>query len=178
MTRFLHKTLRRFRDSEDGSAAVPFALWMPVMVGVILSTVELGAVTIRHQALERGLDQTVRDVRLGTGTIYDHASLKQSICEKAAALPDCMNTLQLEMVKLDLRNWTFPDPTADCVDTSLEVNPQREFTYGKDNEMMMLRACFKYTAVSPAGYLSSALQSDAQGYTAIISTAAFVQEPS
>lgn len=178
MTRTLFKALRRFRDSEDGSTMlIPFALWTPVLVGVVLSTIELGTVTIRHQALERSLDQSTRDVRLGTGTIYDHASLKQSICEKTNALPGCMENLQLEMIKLDLRDWSDPPASADCVDTALPVTPQRAFEYGKDNEMMLLRACYKYTPISPAGHLSSALQTDAQGYTAIVSYSAFVQEP-
>lgn len=178
MTRFIMKTLRRFRDSEDGSSVVPFALWTPVFLALVLSSIELGVVTLRHTTLERALDQTVRDVRLGTGTNYTHESLKQSICEKAPVLPDCMNMLQLEMVKLNMRQWSAPPASADCVDTAQAVNPLRSFEYGRDNEMMMLRACYKFKPISPSGGLAANLPADANGYTAVVSTSAFVQEPS
>ena len=178
MTYTLHKTLRRFRDSEEGSMVVPFALWLPLFVGIIVSGVELGAVTLRHTTLERALDQTVRDVKLGTGTIYDHASLKAAICENAGILPNCSENLQLEMIKMNMRNWQTPPTSADCIDTAAEVNPQRTFEYGRDNELMLLRACFKFRPFSPATQMSSGVMSDANGYTAIVSYSAFVQEPS
>lgn len=177
MTQTVFAKLRRFRDSEEGSMVVPFALWAPIIIGVVLSTIELGAVTIRHTALERALDETVRDVRLGTGTNFDHDDLKLSICKSAAVLPNCMDTLKLEMVKLNMRDWSTPISSADCVDVAQPVNPLRSFEYGGTNEVMMLRACFKYTPISPAGYMSSSLQADGSGYTAIVATSAFVQEP-
>ena len=71
---------RRFLQSEEGTSTVSFALWVPVFVGLVVSGLELAAVTVRHTVLESSLDKTVREVRLGTGTIYDHASLKASIC--------------------------------------------------------------------------------------------------
>ena len=43
--------------------------------------------------------------------------------------------------------------------------------------MMFLRACYKYTPITPAGTLSSNLPKDAEGYTALVATTAFVHEP-
>ncbi|KMK66335.1 TadE/TadG family type IV pilus assembly protein [Puniceibacterium sp. IMCC21224] len=177
MMRFISNRLRHFSDSEEGSMVVPFALWIPLFIGIIVSGIELGSVTIRNTAMERALDQTVRDVRLGTGTVFTHDSIKQEICDGAAVLPNCMSLLKLEMVRLDIRDWSDPERGADCVDTSLPVNPLREFENGGGNELMLLRACYKYKPISPATGLGSALAKDAQGYSAIISTAAFVQEP-
>lgn len=171
------KTLRRFRDSEEGSMVVPFALWTPVFLGLILSSIELGTVTIRHTALERAMDETVRDLRLGTGAANDHAALKASICDRAAVLPGCEDTLHLEMLRLDMRAWETPPLVADCVDVSETVNPQRNFSFGSSNEMMMLRACYKYKPITPAGTLSSSLPTDDDGYTALVATTAFVHEP-
>lgn len=177
MIGFIKTALRRFRNGEEGSVVVPFALWTPLMVGIALSTVEMGALTIRHTQLERALDQTIREVKLGTGTVYTHEELKQSICDRANALPDCMETLQLEMVGLDLRNWVQPDANADCVDTALEVTPQRHFEAGREHEMMLLRACYKYRPISPTSYLGSTMHTDAEGYTALVATGTFVHEP-
>ncbi|SEF52141.1 hypothetical protein SAMN04488045_0311 [Thalassococcus halodurans] len=169
---------RRFLKSEEGTSTVAFALWVPLFIGVIISGVELAALTARHTVLESSLDKTVREVRLGTGTIYDHNSLKTSICEKATILPECEANLQLEMVRLDLRDWTAPPAAVACVDTSDEVEPVVAFEYGRDNELMFLRACYRYKPVAPTTAMGSSLPKDSEGYTAIISTSAFVQEPS
>lgn len=177
MIGFIKNTLRRFRDSDEGSATVPFALWTPLMVGIALSAVEMGALTVRHTQLERALDQTIREVKLGTGSTYTHEELKEKICGRASVLTDCVNMLHLEMIGLDMRDWTPPPETADCVDTAATVTPQRNFTAGEQHEMMLLRACYKYKPISPTSYLASSLPKDQQGYTALVSTGTFVHEP-
>lgn len=177
MIRVVKNTLRRFRDSDEGSMVVPFALWTPVFLGLILSSIELGTVTIRHTALERAMDETVRELRLGTGTAADHATLKTQICNRAAVLPGCEDTLRLEMLRLDMRAWDTPPLVADCVDLAQTANPQRNFSFGNSNEMMFLRACYKYKPITPAGTLSSSLAKDAEGFTALVAQAAFVHEP-
>ncbi len=177
MIRYIKNPLRRFRDSEDGSMVVPVALWTPVFFGLILSTIELGTVTIRHTILERSLDMTIRDVRLGTGYQFSHATLKQTICDEAAILPDCMDNLHLEMVSLNMRDWTAPIASADCVDTTQAVTPQRTFQHGDSNEMMLIRACYKFKPFTPAAALNASLPKDSEGYTALVSYSAFVHEP-
>ena len=82
------------------------------------------------------------------------------------------------MVTLNMRSWREPEANADCVDTSTgEVTPQRTFEHGQEHETMMLRACYKYRPISPTSYLAAELPKDAQGYTALVSTASFVHEP-
>ncbi|SFQ12668.1 TadE-like protein [Roseivivax halotolerans] len=185
MMRSLLNPTRGFWRDEDGSSVVPFALWAPVFVAVILSGVELATLTARHTSLEQALDLTVRDVRLGTGTTYTRASLKEAICDRASILPDCIENLQLEMVSLDLRDWTDPPSQAACADTSGgggsnvgEATPVVKFEYGRDNEMMFLRACYMFDPIAPTSDFSQALVKDANGYSAIVSSAAFVHEPS
>ncbi|MCE0506841.1 MULTISPECIES: TadE/TadG family type IV pilus assembly protein [unclassified Roseivivax] len=178
MMRDLLSSARAFWQREDGTAVVPFALWTPLFVSVILSGVELAVLTARHTSLEQALDQTVRDVRLGTGTLYTHDSLKQSICDRATILPDCEGKLQLEMVELDMRDWTDPPSEVACVDTSGTAQPVVSFEYGRDNQLMYLRACYLFDPIAPTSSFSEALVKDANGYSAIVSTAAFVHEPS
>ncbi|MFW2543308.1 TadE/TadG family type IV pilus assembly protein [Primorskyibacter sp. 2E107] len=157
---------------------VPFALWTPVFLGLILSSIELGTVTIRQTALERALDDAVRDLRLDSTSVASHDDLKNKICQSAAVLPACTDMLRLEMVRLDMRNWQAPETVADCVDVSEPVNPVRSYYKGGEQEMMLLRACYKYQPITPAGTLSSSLAKDEAGYTAIVSSTAFVNEPS
>ena len=168
---------RRFRKSEDGSAVVPFALWMPVMVGIALSTIEVGAMTLRHTQLERALDQTVREVRLGTGHTYTHAQLKQMICDRTSILGDCGAMLHLEMIGLDMRDWTDPPSNVDCTDVAQEVTPQRTFEFGREHQTMLLRACYKYNPITPVSRIGSPVKVDENGFTGVVSTATFVYEP-
>ena len=172
-------SLRRFLGDETGSAVLPFALWTPLMLGIALSTIEVGALTIRTTQLERALDETVRTIRLNTDAAYTHEQIKTMICEGTTTLVGCEDTLRLEMVSLDMRDWVDPASRPDCVDTTFQqVTPQRTFSHGIAHEMMLLRACYMYTSFSPASYLAKALPSDDQGYNAIVATAAFVHEPS
>lgn len=178
MTRNLMKRVAAFCDDESGAnSVIPFALWTPIFVGILLMSIELGFVTLRHTALERALDETVREVRIGVYTPPQHAELKDTICEKAAMLADCQENLRLEMMVRDLRAWNTIPSKADCVDVSQEVNPVREFTNGNSNQLMILRACYKFTPISPATGFASFLTLDDAGNTALVATSAFVQEP-
>jgi len=169
--------LRRFGRGEDGSMVVPFALWTPVIIGLIVSSIELGTVTIRHTVMERGLDTVVRDLKLGNG-VNSHAELKQRICDEAKILPACTDMLQIEMIQLNMNEWSAPSKKADCVDTSADIRPLRNFQHGGGDEMMLIRACYKFKPATPIGSLNASLPTDANGYTAIVSATAYVNEPS
>ena len=169
--------LSRFSRSEDGSGTVEFAIVFPAMLLFMLSGVELGMITLQHSMLERAMDQTVRDIRLGTGTAPQYDQIKADICERAGFIEDCANNLHLEMIQLDPRNWAgiSPDPT--CTDQSEEVAPVRIFVNGAENELMIMRACAKINPVFPTTGLGKNVNKDGAGQFALVSVSAFVQEP-
>jgi Flp pilus assembly pilin Flp len=177
MTPVEFKKFRAFLRDESGAVMFPFVIWLPLFLAVIIAGLEIGALSIRHTQLERGLDATVREVRLGTGENLDHDTLKEMICENAPILSDCQEMLRLEMIPLSLRNWSEPPRRADCYDTAEPVRPLRQFESGDPNELMFLRACFKYRPIAPTGVLASHMPKDAEGYAALVSFSAFVQEP-
>ena len=177
MTRASFPALRRFWSDEAGNAVVPYALWVPLFVAIIVSAVEIGMITVRHTQLERALDQSVRELKIGV-TAPSHDALKTAICAKTTVLPGCNETLHLEMVPLDMRNYVDPPASADCADISQEATPQRNFSHGTGGQMMFLRACYKFRPLTPASTLNASLPKDTEGYTAIVSTSAFVYEPS
>ncbi|WP_371039206.1 MULTISPECIES: TadE/TadG family type IV pilus assembly protein [unclassified Rhodosalinus] len=156
---------------------IEFAIWMPLFMMILYATIELGIITMRHAMLERGLDMAVRDLRLSTGAPPQYSDLRQSICDNAAIIPDCTNALKLEMVPNDMRAWQSLPDKPDCVDRSEEVNPLREWTPGKSNELMLLRACLKFAPLTPASWLGQNMASDASGDVALVVSSAFVQEP-
>lgn len=178
MTVALKKAANRFRREEDGAAVVEFAITFPAMLFLFLSGVELGMMSLQHQALERALDLTVRDIRLGTGNAPQHNEIKDLICERAGYLGSCSENLRLEMVLLDPRSWVDVAATADCTDKSEAVTPYRAFVNNAgENDLMVMRACVKVDPVFPTTGLGSNFVKDGAGQYALVSTTVFVQEP-
>ena len=181
MTRFMRRPLRalfgRVSRSEEGSATVEFAITFPAVLLLMLAGIELGVVTLQNSMLERAVDITVRDIRLGTGTAPQHSEIKDLICDRAGFIENCGDNLRLEMIQIDPRNWVGIPADADCTDQSEEVSPVRSFVNGLDNELMILRACAKFDPVFPTTGLGKAMIKDGAGQYALVSTSAFVQEP-
>lgn len=177
MIRNLFSRLRRFRRSDDGSATIEFAITFPSLLFLILSGVELGFVNLQHAMLERAMDMTVRDIRLGTGTAPQHDDIKALICARAGFIEDCDDNLRLEMIQVDPRAWVAPPTDPDCTDQSEDVEPVRSFVNGQDNELMILRACAKIKPIFPTTGLGASLKKDGAGFFALVSSSAFVQEP-
>ncbi len=173
----LHKRFRRFWRGEDGSATIEFAITFPAVVTILLSGLELGFVTLQHSMLERAMDMTVREIRLGTGRAPQHDEIKDMICDRAGFIKNCASSLRLEMIQVDPRNWQAIPAQPDCTDKSEEVTPVRSFQNGQENELMILRACAKIDPVFPTTGLGKNMVKDGYGQYALTSTTVFVQEP-
>jgi len=143
----------------------------------LISAVELGVATLQHSMLERAVDMTVRDIRLGTGTAPQHDEIKTMICDRSGFIENCGENLRLEMIQVDPRNWAGLPGDADCTDQSEEVAPVRSFVNGQENELMIIRACAKFNPIFPTSGLGSSMIIDGAGQYALVSISAFVQEP-
>lgn len=177
MIRRAANTLRRFRQQQDGNATVEFAIVIPAFIMILMSTVELGLINLRHSQLERALDETVRDIRLTTGSVQDHNGLRDDVCERSGFIDECATSLRLEMVQVDPFNWSPIDPNPDCVNRIEDVQPVRNFVSGQSNELMLIRACMKFNPVFPIWGFGDSLYKDADGRISLIASSAFVQEP-
>lgn len=176
MRTLLSKLLRHAKD-ERGSSAVEFVLVFPVMATMMVMTLEMGFVTLRHTLLERGLDMAVREVRLGTGTAPQHDEIKDLVCQNAMFLLDCDEELYLEMVPTTTMAFSGLHNVTSCTDAPVESRPVRTFTPGQQNELVLMRACVLYDPIFTEALLPRMLQSDESGKSAIIAVTAFVQEP-
>ncbi|WP_372520261.1 TadE/TadG family type IV pilus assembly protein [Roseovarius sp.] len=177
MMRALPSKLARFWRGQAGNATVEFVLVFPVFLTLFLFSLELAIITLRHTMLERGLDIAVRELRLGTGSAPQHDEIKQIICDNAMIIASCESTLRLEMVRTNIRTLGSLPDDVNCVDQSEEAAPVRSFQNGQQNELMLLRACVKYSPLLPGMDLAQALDKDGAGQVAIVSKTAFVQEP-
>lgn len=181
MTQALRYRIVRFHRNEDGNSTLEFVVMFPLFIFLLLAGIEMGVIAMRQASLERAMDMTVRDIRLSTGTTLQHDQIKQVVCDRATMVPQCQQNLKLEMIRVDLRNWTGLPATPDCVDHAEPSAPVRSFVNGTSNELMVLRACAKFRPYYPLSGIGRELTQDTTGanagYAAVTVTTAFVQEP-
>lgn len=177
MMRFLTKPFRKFFRNEDGNATLEFSILFVPMFSTLMWSAEIGMIHLNHSMLERALDMTVRELRLGTGTAPQHDQIRDMICDRAMFIEDCDTNVRLEMVRIDPYNWTNPPTNADCIDATQTIEPVRSFVAGASNELMFLRVCAKFDPILPHIGLSRGLDLDGGDQFPLIATAAFVQEP-
>lgn len=180
--RIKRRPRKGFWASEQGNVTVEFVLIFPLFMLFFLMTYESGMVSLRHVMLERGVDVAVRDVRIGRIATPTRDNLRQRICDVAGIIPDCVNQVELEMVRRDPRNWTSLSNVVRCIDRNEEVQPVVEFTNGTNNELLFLRVCARFDPFLPTTGLGKAIKEandnpTAQGSYALVSTSAFVIEP-
>lgn len=177
MIKLANNPFRRFAREEDGTTTAEFAVVFPLFLALMIASLELSFVTMRHTMLERGLDMAVRDIRLGTGTAPSHEAIKQRICDESFVFNNCEENLRLEMIPTDIRNLGSLSESVMCTDRAETGDPVISFTPGQQNQLMLLRACVKYDPLFPGYALATAMDSDENGQIAIVSMTAFVQEP-
>lgn len=175
------RRLRAFRRGERGTASVEFVIIFPVLMTVFLSSFELAVLMVRDVMLERAVDLTVRDLRLGRWTNEDPAvlnqTLKDEICDRAVGLENCNDSLLLELVAVPKPNWPLPDPSAGCIDRVNNVSPVVTFQDGPENEMMIVRACAVVDTFFPSTEFALMLQQQAGDGYALVVTTGYVNEP-
>ena len=173
----LKSVLQRWLGDESGAVVADFAIMLPIFLMFLLSSIEMGLMTFRQTMLERGLDMTVRDLRLGILAKPSHDEVKKKICQYSGFIPDCQNSLRLEMKPIDLRAYTSLPASFDCVDKSEDIAPVRTFVNGGANQMMVLKACVKIAPVFPTVGLGQQVAKDGHGDYSLFSMTAFVNEP-
>ncbi len=180
MTRYTER-LGRFRKQQDGNATIEFVILFPALMSLFLMGFEAGYYMVRNVMLERAVDISVRDVRLAMGGVPDFDALKQRICDEALILPDCVNSLQVEMQPVP----AGPDGISEmrqpvrCIDKESNVDPADGTTYnsGGSNQLMLLRVCALSQPLFPTTGIGVGMRADGQGNYAIVATSSFVNEP-
>ncbi|MGR3368538.1 MAG: TadE/TadG family type IV pilus assembly protein [Sagittula sp.] len=167
----------RFCREENGNSTLEFAFYFSIFFLVLAAGVEIAYMNLRHAMLERSVDRVVREIRLSTGEIPTYEQVRLSICDQAVIIDDCQNNLMLEMVEVDPRNVTMMEPNPDCRNAQEDPRPVRNFVHGKDNDLMLMRACLKYKPMMPTTGFGKELNLDTEGYAQMIVNSAFVQEP-
>jgi Flp pilus assembly protein TadG len=157
---------------------VEFVILFPVIWMMFGMTIEAGMYSMQQVMLERGLDLTLREVRLGIMDNPTHEKLVTSTCENALIMVDCDSSLRLEMITSGPTTFVAPSTRISCVDKTVTTPATIEIVNGANNDLMMLRVCMQIKPLLPFAGLGKALIKDAGGdYYSLTATSAYVMEP-
>lgn len=168
---------RRFFRGEQGGGAIELVLVLPIAMGVFMAAMESALYITRSIMLDRAVDMTVRDLRLGGYANPNADLLKTEICNRVSILPDCRRDIRIEMQAVSTTTWDFPTFAVQCIDREANIVPADVAAPGAQNELMMLRICMRGSAMFPGTGIGDGLANNRGRYN-LVSVAAFVNEPS
>ena len=177
MIRTLRTKATEFRR-EDGQATVEFALTLPILFIIFMASFESGLLMVRSIMLEQSVDMTMRELRLGHFPNPTADLLKQEICSRTVILSNCEEQIMIEMTRISTANWSTPTTAVTCVDRAEDIQPVVNLQIGQQNDVMLVRVCLAQDAMFPTTGIGLGLPLDAQGGYGMITSTAFVTEPS
>jgi len=178
MIRHMIQRLRRFGAGEAGTAAVEFAMTVPLLIAIFMASFESGFLMIRSIMLEQSVDMTMRELRLGHYPIPTMALLKQEICRRSVVLSNCESNITIEMTRINTADWDMPTDRVSCVDREQAIVPVTQLQIGQQNDVMLMRVCVVQDAMFPTTGIGLGLPKDSDGGYGLVAITAFVTEPS
>lgn len=171
------KALVALWRKDDGTATMEFVLMVPVLLAVFLAAFESGLLMVRHTMLDRAVDMTVREVRLGHMMNATHDTLKDMICDHTVVIPNCRSVIRIEMEPISTTTWALPDESPTCIDRAETIHPVTTVNPGLAEEIMLVRVCVVADAMFPTTGIGLGLPKDGNGGYRLIAVSAFVNEP-
>lgn len=167
---------RRFRRDRSGSAALEFAIVLPLLLALVFSIFEAGWMMTRTMLLDRALDITIRSVRTGKDAPRNQMEMKRAVCGHMIIVPDCEASMLIEMRGVASAS-DFPTSAASCVDRGETIQPSVGFGTGGGGSLILVRACLVTDPLAPFIGLGLAMPKDSKGGYSIVSISAFMNEP-
>ncbi|MCK0170535.1 pilus assembly protein [Aliiroseovarius sp. S1123] len=165
-----------WRD-QTGSATIEFVLWFPLFMTLFLTSFELSYYGMRSVLLERAVDMTVREMRLGISRPQNTQEFKTRVCEKTLLAGSCAEDLMVELILVNQATWNLPQGNIACIDRNDPMQPLPAFGTGGGGDLMLLRVCWlkrPFFATTP--YVMG-LPRDANGEIALSAVSTYVNEP-
>lgn len=163
---------------EDGTATVEFVILFPALMTLFLSSFEVSVLLLRTVMLDKALDSTVRQLRLGMVAPSTAEELRSVLCARAPIIHDCSESLLVELQPISTSNWVLPSGTATCSEKDAEIQPAVSVTFGAKNDLMLVRACAKVDPFfAPSDWIMNLVPTDVAGQQAVVAYSTFVNEP-
>jgi hypothetical protein len=183
-----------FVRREGGSATVEMVILFPIFMILFISSFELGMLMLRQAMLDRSLDMTVRELRLGLVDFAPvageteqkrlmrfHDEIRQRICQRSNFLVNCSEVLKLEMEVVDPVGWTGMNADVDCINLEDTTIPPTTLETGEVNALVVIRACHLFdpyvTGFALGPVLGDLLPKENGNAYRLVATASYVLEP-
>ncbi len=168
------RIINRFKESEDGVAAIEFGMLAVPFLMLIFAILETAIGFFAAQVFESGVDNMGRRIR--TGQVQSSnttvTEVRNEICSKTWGLFDCDN------IKLDIKTFNaFPDTpltTPTDADGNLD-DSEMAYDTGNPSEIVIVRAYYEWPIF--LDYLWKDVTGLSNGSRLLVATAAFQNEP-
>jgi Flp pilus assembly protein TadG len=175
----LNKTLRRFRRSRRGSAAIEFAFVAPIFFALLFAMIETGIMYFAAQVLETGTQDTARLMltHQAQDANMTQSQFKQSLCNRLTYMFSC------DDIYVDVKS--YPAGTAITITDPIDGsgNFVNNFTYqtspGGSASTIVVRAFYQWPLfVTQLGYnIANLGRNTSSAKRLLAATAAFRVEP-
>lgn len=175
---FVQAHLLRFWLRNTGTATVEFVIALPLVLAMLFSSVDFGAVMLRQVFLDRAVDLAVREVRLGNVPSSGIDSLRALICQRTVLISDCTSSLTIELRPIDTNTWAGLDTPVQCINRSANIAPTLTFNPSAGNQdLMLVRVCASVDPFLRITGLVMGLGTETGGDLRLVSIGAFTNEP-
>lgn len=132
----------RFWSDTEGAAAIEFGLLLPLLVGIIVGTIEIGLVGLVSNTLDNAVQHAARMIRVNqTGAPTDATGFKTAICNSMfESQASCQAKLAISVRKF--ANFTAAQAAAS--DT-----PAGEFDAGGAGDIILVKATYQWPFFMP-----------------------------
>lgn len=177
MTRLLN-ALRRFSLKEAGTATVEFVIAVPIVLAMLFSSIDFGAVMLRQVFLDRAVDMAVREVMLGNVPSSGIDTMRADICAGTILIADCEASLTIELRPINTNTWAGLNTPAQCINRSANIAPVLTFNPSPGNQdLMLVRVCASVDPFITWTGMILGLNQNAGGDYLLVSMGAFTNEP-
>ena len=180
MIRALRKRLTGsgFHKNKKGSAAVEFAVIVPVFLGLMFSIFEVGWFYFANATVSAATTKASRLVR--TGQAQQANMTKQEffdeVCNVVQYFGDCSEKLTVDVAMFaDFAALAADTSTATCGDAPEEDLSNIPYAPGVGSQIVRVRICFLYKTINPA--IGVNLTEEGSTERRITSTLVFQNEP-
>lgn len=161
----------------DGSVAVEFALISIPFVYLTIAIVELSLFFAAANMLEGGINESARMIRTGQLQAQaqedQEAAFREAVCETLFVLVNC-NNVMLEVVSMGDSAFIGADDIEPVYDEGGNLVP-REFDAGDSNDVVMIRAFYRYQLFTPL--FSRLFSQEEDGTIPLLTTVILQTEP-
>lgn len=177
MSRLKHSSLGRFWPSESGVAAIEFAFVAPMMIVILLGTLQVSVLYIAQSYLEALTEGAMRIVLINNAYSLTQAQFNSQICANITALFTCGSLI----VDLEPITATTPAQVANSLpkfDANGNLINPAKFNVGNANDKMLLTVIYPWPVIGGPSWLGLTFADQNGGSTRrLVSTHVFYKEP-